>query len=342
MKQPLIERLRDAEKQGFITLRPNNSGTLLIANYTPKVQFDRLWNDLTLSCRGLIVDNNGTVVARPFGKFFNIEELDESEIPDESFKVYEKMDGSLGILYYDDGFKIATRGSFNSGQAIKGTEMINETYLSYIEKHDPYLTYLFEIIYPENRIVVDYGRDEKLVLIAIIETATGRELPLSGFNFPHKAKEYDITELSELRDHENDRDEGFVVRFTSGMRVKVKFSEYVRLHRIITGVSNKSIWEYLKTGQSFDEILDMVPDEFYDWVKQTRQNLVNEYGVLNDWALDTYAKAPAYETRKEFALWAKQQKHPALLFNILTGRKLDSLIWKMIKPEYEKPYTIES
>ena len=38
----------------------------------------------------------------------------------------------------------------------------------------PGKTYLFEIIYPENRIVVDYGDYKGLVLIDVIDNETGK------------------------------------------------------------------------------------------------------------------------------------------------------------------------
>lgn len=69
-----------------------------------------------------------------------------------------------------------------------------------------------------------------------------------------------IKDLNHLKTLEEENKEGFVVRFQNGMRVKTKFAEYVRLHRIITGISNVAIWEYLKDGRSFDELISKVPD----------------------------------------------------------------------------------
>ena len=111
--------------EGLITSRKHNELDLWILNYTPEVQYERLWDDVTLNCRGLIVDKDYNVVERSFPKFFNYGELDPSQIPDEKFHFYEKMDGSLGILYWD-GFipKIATRGSFHSDQAERASEIL--------------------------------------------------------------------------------------------------------------------------------------------------------------------------------------------------------------------------
>ena len=94
---------------------------LKILNYTQECQFKKKWTPLTKMCRGLVVDFDGmNVVARPFEKFFNLSEHTPSEIPvGLDYTVYEKMDGSLGILFNYKGEWIwCTRGSFTSDQCV--------------------------------------------------------------------------------------------------------------------------------------------------------------------------------------------------------------------------------
>jgi len=116
-------------KEGLITERKHPDFDLYIYNYTATVQYGRLWDDVTMLCRGLIIDGAGNIVARPFPKFFNLEEHRQEgmpAVPNESFDVFEKMDGSLGIAYVTpDGYwSIATRGSFTSPQAIRAQKML--------------------------------------------------------------------------------------------------------------------------------------------------------------------------------------------------------------------------
>ncbi|HRF99146.1 MAG TPA: hypothetical protein PLZ51_28235, partial [Aggregatilineales bacterium] len=74
-----------------------------------------------------------------------------------------KMDGSLGILYrWQGAYYIATRGNFDSDQAIWATIFLR-THYDLHNLADEY-TLLFEIIYPDNRIVVNYGQRQDLVL----------------------------------------------------------------------------------------------------------------------------------------------------------------------------------
>jgi len=96
---------------------------LWILNYTAACQYDRAWDPITLTTRGLILNKQGYIVARPFSKFFNLGEQPETQLerlPNLPFSVFEKVDGSLGILYRgpDSKLRIATRGSFTSTQAL--------------------------------------------------------------------------------------------------------------------------------------------------------------------------------------------------------------------------------
>jgi RNA ligase len=140
---------------GYISEQRHPQAPIRILNYTHRAQYDWRWNPETMQCRGLIVDDNNRIVARPFAKFFTYEQL-SGVVPNEPFEAYEKLDGSLGILYMVDGEPcIATRGSFVSDQAERATEIYRRKYRDIVL--DDRMTYLFEIIYPGNRIVVNYG-----------------------------------------------------------------------------------------------------------------------------------------------------------------------------------------
>lgn len=329
-------RIRKLIDENYLRVQKHPTEELYIYNYSAKAQYDRLWNEETLSCRGLILDANDRVVARPFPKFFNLGELENQNIPNLPFKVFEKMDGSMGISYSINGeVFIATRGSFISEQAIKATKLLNTKYKKAIPKMNADYTYLFEIIYPKNRIVLDYGNTEALVLLGIIDTQSGEELPLEDIGFPI-VKEYDgISDIRQLKALEEDNKEGFVVKFENNFRIKVKFDEYLRLHRIITHVTSYNIWEYLKSGQPLDEILEQVPDEFYNWAKATKQKLETEFAKI-----ETQAKSDfkILDTRKETAAYFKTCKYPKVLFRMLDKREYGEVIWRIIKPEYEKPF----
>jgi RNA ligase len=282
------------------------------------------------------MDSNYEVIARPFRKFFNLGEVEYQVIPQESFEIYEKMDGSLGILYWINEIPyIATRGSFNSDQARIATEMLHSAYASSIPQLDRTKTYLFEIIYPENRIVVNYGDTRALVLIGIIDTKTGTECPLESLGF-EIVKLYDgINDLNQLKIQEENNREGYVIKFAGGLRLKVKFEEYQRVHQIITRVSNINIWEYLKEGRDLTEVLERVPDEFYDWVKLTEKQLFDNFVAIETIARNEFK---IFDSRKEAALYYQTCTYPAVLFKMMEEKPYDQIIWKMIRPKFEKPF----
>jgi len=338
MNRELLQQMLD---ERMITVQKHPDADLFIYNYTNKAQYDRVWNEITLQCRGLILDADFNIVARPFKKFFNLEEHPANEIPTGPFEVYEKIDGSMGILYWlNNAPRIATRGSFISEQALHATEILNAQYRHTFDQLNKNVTYIFEIIYPGNKIVVDYGDKDGLVLLAAIDNSTGMDLPLPDPGFPVVKKYNGINDLKLLGIFEEENKEGFVIKFNNGLRVKSKFAEYLRLHRIITGVSNLVIWEHLSEGRSFDDLMDKVPDEFYDWVKQTINDLTAQYNLILDECRQSFKQIDTGVpvNRKETALYFQTQPYPAVLFAMLDGKPYDKIIWKRVRPSYTKPF----
>src|SRR5689334_21169407 len=131
-------------RAGVITRRKHPEFDLWILNYTTKATISRDWDNITLTCRGLIYNATRRAVAWPFRKFFNLQELKEGA-PNGNFQLYDKADGSRGISYPgpDGQMYIATRGSFESEQAKRGSEFLKRQYGG--KGFAPAITYLFEI-----------------------------------------------------------------------------------------------------------------------------------------------------------------------------------------------------
>ena len=325
-------------QDGYLEVQKHPEKALFIYNYSAKAQYDRVWNEITLACRGLIMNEFDELIARPFPKFFNLGEQENQIIPNENFEVFEKMDGSLGILYWiEDKPFIASRGSFASQQAKKATQLLHTIYKDTFDKLEKDKTYLFEIIYPENRIVVDYGAMEALVLLAVIDTQTGLDLPLPDIGFPLVKYYKGMKDIHTLKLLAEENKEGFVVKFASGLRYKVKFEEYLRLHRLLTQISNIKIWEHLKENQSFEAILDRVPDEFYDWVRKTVKELENAFEEIEQQCRKDFK---VLEDRKTTAQYFLQCQYPKILFAMLDERDYKPIVWKMLRPEFQKAFTL--
>ena len=389
-----LDILNDYIERGLVIKQVHPTLPLSIYNYSRTCQYGRMWDDITLNCRGLILDNEGNVIAKPFPKFFNYEEHTAEEIPNELFDVYEKMDGSLGICFYyereltyteryklwfngnyetgmeyfeeivpnfDDPYyhptpttkgewHIATRGSFVSEQAVKGKELLGK--YNFQKLHTDY-TYLFEIIYKENRIVCDYDFED-VVLLGVINTKTGVEVNL--YNDTEDVRIQNIIKniglnivtryntfgegFDELKREISNSKEGYVIRFRNGMRMKIKGDEYVRLHRILTNFSTTDIWELLRIGGNLDEFLDRVPDEFDNWVRLTMLELQSQFESIKFRSVTDfeYYKIQSNGDKKEFALLIKNNDYRSILFAMWDGKSYDDTIWKMIKPVWSKPF----
>lgn len=212
----------------------------------------------------------------------------------------------------------------------------------------------------KNRIVVDYGDREELVLLACIDPETKEETDISEIEWPHKAKKYNFNSLEEILKVNKDNAEGFVIHFESGLRIKIKLEEYVRLHRLVTGLTKRAIWEMLRDGDNIEELYSTAPDEIYDWVKDTVGELNKQYKDLEFAAKLIFASAycklslhkkdefihedgeeDAAEKRKAFAKIVtsneriKTEGYLPMMFRMYDGREISDLIWKAIKPEHE-------
>lgn len=354
----LIEKLNKYIAEGWVMKQVHPTLPLAIYNYTQATQYESHWDEITLMCRGLILTNEGDIIAKPFGKFFNYEELEHRNIipwfESDTVTIQDKMDGSLGILFnYAGNWVMATRGSFTSDQAIKGLEIVKEN--CDLTRFDINLVYVGEIIYPENRIVVDYGFEEKFVFLSIFngEEELAWEVAkkvLYSHNVDnryivksevHKPIGHSLYELLKAKNTENE--EGYVLRFSpSNFRTKIKFTDYVALHRILTQCSTYDIYENLKLfGKLPEAMLADVPDEFFDWVKETETSIRNEYAKIETeykWIFKVLMRAEGIEDRAVFASFAKRYKYSGILFCMYSDKDYSDHIWKLVKPAYGKPF----
>ena len=348
-----LDILYDYIGKGLVVKQDHPTLPLSVYNYSRTCQYDGAWDDITLNMRGTILDNEGNVVAKAFPKFFNYEELLwPVRIPNEPFTVTDKMDGSLGIAFHYNGeWHLASKGSFTSEQAIKGKELLDKCNTEFGMM--PGYTYLFEIIYPENRIVVDYGGVEKLVVIGVYNNETGKEckfdlMESEGFEI---VKRYDgITDYKALKKMIKPNQEGYVIRFESGFRMKIKGEEYVRLHRILTGFSSKDIWELLMNGEDMEPFLERVPDEFDKWVRSQISSfqyglyrIREECGKIHDYfRYGKYNDVDPEPTKKDFALHLERcgtnPGYRSVCFVMWDGKPYEHIIWRLMKPKYEKPF----
>jgi RNA ligase len=286
-----------------------------ILNYTDMCMYDRGWNDTTTRCRGLIADHDGTLLARPWAKFFNYGEHDAATLDlTAPVEVTDKKDGSLGILYpTGGGHAIATRGSFASEQAAHATALYQDRYAGKWTPTDG-ITYLFEIVFPTNRIVLDYGNLDDLILLGAVHIDTGtyhgpNDDVCSHWPGPRTETYAHNTLAAALTATPRPNAEGLVIRYldgpSAGMMLKLKQDDYVIAHRLMTGLTARRLWERLavwsiladdpatparRIGQALrldvtevQAILDHGPD----WLDEVRKTTPEEFTAWIDSTVTT-------------------------------------------------------
>lgn len=331
------DSLKELIKGKYITCREYDD--LRLFNYTEKATYDRIWTPETRQSRGLIVDYVGEIVAWPFDKFFNLGENDEtrpSALSERTglIEITEKLDGSMiAVWWYSGSWHTSTRGSFESEQAKAAAKWL----ISYMKQWPEALrdfTLICEWCAPDNRIVVRYDTSS-CVLIGARFLPTGDDIgyqqlesiaTLTGLRCtPHTTNN-----LETLANERGTRTgmEGWVARWPGGFRVKIKTTEYLRLHRLITQFSAVRVRDVmLETPDAWHAYLTELPEEFRVEAETIARTITHEYTTRMARLIETYERIAAEtDSRKAFAL--EVQKQPAedrsFLFSLLDGRSIDA------------------
>lgn len=287
-------------------------------------------NELVRQCRGIIFDKGSLeVVCRPFDKFGN---YGESYVPDIDWptaRVQEKVDGSIIKLWYHKEWRVSTNGSINAFEtdlpfSYGQFKTFGDAFMASIDDEilfdelDREYTYMFELVGPYNRVVVPY-ENLGAYHIGTRHTKTGEEAMVDiGIQRP---KEYDLSSLEEVVAVAAElpyNEEGYVVVDGKWNRIKVKSPAYLAIHRLRGegAVSpRRAIAVILMNEHS--EFLNYFPEykEFFDEVEDKLDEFKSE--LKSDIAAAAERKD---ESRKDFALWAKNTRMPSILFQWLDGK----------------------
>jgi RNA ligase len=335
------------------------------------------WDSVICKCRGIIFNvETDDIIARPFEKFFNLRTAgmpvtDPSdwtvfEIADrwklESPEVWEKMDGFLCTMYTYNGQQyIASKGLFDSVHAKWATAWYQANVKG---KWPEGYTPVFEGICSSIRIVVDYGKAEGLVLLALVNNNTGEELnSISTLTFALNAgtiqpRRYDLSWQDASKkslDTDVENFEGYVLVWRrpgqTPFRLKVKYVDYLRLHRMVSGVSAKAILRGLSDPAYKGELNEWINESnpwfskfVSKWVRalQGRHNELMEKAThafkVSQNYLEDFAKKnwdnPA-DVRKAFALEFQRTERndiKGILFAMYDGKDASAVAWKLTKP----------
>ena len=268
----LIDYLMDVYRTISLVQKDN----LLLAKYGIAI-WNTGFHDLARDCRGRIIDTDTMkIVSHPFDKFFNLNEkpdTDEKLVKSNINKakyIYatEKMDGSTIIVsLYKGKPLITTNGSFENDQTKWAEEMFKKQYSKFLPNMKSDHTYIFEIIHPENKIVLDYGDTKALYMLSIRDLKTDKLLPLENihatadeFGFPYP-EVYDFNDLDTMinlaHSMKGANKEGWVIRIGTDdgeSMVKLKLDEYFAMHKAFGKITPLWVYKHMMNADLDDYI----------------------------------------------------------------------------------------
>ena len=263
-----------------IKVRFSDDNSFAIFNYSFGADFS---NKIVQEARGIIIDLKGLKVACwPFRKFGNYTEEYCDDIDWSTARVQEKLDGSIVKLWYNNysnEWQWSTNGVIDA-KLSDSSSLLSKTFYDIIIKAnnfkdidlislDKNKTYIFELVGPENCIVVHYD-DIYLYHIGTRNNITGEESNDDiGIEKPHEYKLQSFEETLEAVENLNRSNrvehEGFVVVDNNWNRIKIKNAEYLVMHHLanngILVTSKSKILELLRSDDfNEEEILRQYPE----------------------------------------------------------------------------------
>jgi len=320
IREHLDWRERLAQPPYCVTIKDDGVYTLLVYS-----QYDSDFNvPIVRECRGVIFRNDQDFrpVCVPFFKFGNYGEGYCPDIDWESARVQEKVDGSIIKCWHDDGWHVSTNGMIDARRA----HLNDDTDRSYQElfdeaakksglsfdKLDPDCTYLFELIGPDNRVIVPYP-ESKLIHLGTRNNKTLREFDVDiGIakpkQYPFRSVDECVTAAKALPFNE----EGYVVVDKYWNRVKIKSPAYVAAHHLRNNgvVTAARIVDFLLTGEAV-EFLTYFP-EYTEEVERVQNTIRTIIGELASRVAELSQRT--FENQKEFALLVKDDPFSAYFF----------------------------
>lgn len=346
-----IQDIQELVRAGFTDWRKygevytNEDDDLILFCYLPSAAFEGRWNYFERVSRGLILEKGtGRVVARGFDKFFNYGE--NGRLPSDTTSILtclDKIDGSLGIVFkYNGVIRVATKGSLQSDQAKWAMEKLKDWDWPFDRWFgDGSTCLLVEIVYPENRIVVDYDGFEGFYLLAyrnMIDTVDniGFICPVvegveEMFRTPVRFDFKRIEEVQEYVESRGPNFEGVVCHFCDGTTFKFKSEEYCRIHRLLDSVSPKNVKQDM-FNEVQDDTIGILPDHLKGQYSAVVQDLTSKVLDFEKAVMMVYDGVRDIEDQKEFALKVTKdhKEYSGYLFALRNGKITPANIQKVI------------
>lgn len=301
----------------FESIQTSQNGELVLVRYgeysdvfggESEIVYGEFWDrfdNFYRECRSIVINVVSDEIAiLPFNKFFNINELDETNIDvvkermlnAKSIEITDKLDGSMQCARFYNN-KIIMSGSKSlsvndSWRLSDGYKMLttNENYVQMLVEN-PDLTFIFEYLSYEDSHVVIYSEDDYgLHLIGVRNTITGE---LYSYNVMlDYAKKYNVKTttlfvdktldeiMESLDDYKSNEKEGFVLNIDNFM-VKIKYNDYVAMHKILSQISSINLIIKAIGDGIFDDFISKIPTSYRQRVLDVAKKIFKYISLIN-------------------------------------------------------------
>lgn len=278
---------------------------------------------LRRECRGIMFDSvTGDIIRRPFHKFFNVNERDETQANtidmSQPHIILEKLDGSMIAPFWVGG---------DIGKFIWGTKMgatdVAAPVEAFVEANPHYrmfmklmlnrgMTPIFEWCSRKQRIVLDYKEDQ-LILTAVRNMKTGEymdhatmEKEAANAHIPVVRAFDSRSDMQEFIEYTRGLEdlEGFVVRFDDGHMLKLKCEWYLQIHRAKEAIlQDRNIVELI-LDEHLDDLKPHLLQEDRDRINKFENDFNQAIMKMSTHILDKIVKdvRGLKISRKDFAL----------------------------------------
>jgi RNA ligase len=332
----------------YVINAPDTFPSIKVNGGSAKMRAERkLTATIRRECRGIIFDKDGNVLRRPYHKFFNLNERDETQFSQVDLAVghviLEKLDGSMIIPYRINGRLIwgTKMGDTDVATPVHDFVENNQQYIDLFEeceKND--LSPIFEWMSRKQRIVIDHPVD-RLVLTAVRNKTTGeylthRHMGMLGDQFNVEVvNEFPVTNsttIEEICDYVRVQPdtEGVVIRFDNGHMLKLKTDDYVRIHKAKDAILKERNVVDMVINEKLDDVMAMLPEEDRVELAKYQTRLLDAMNRTVDELFDrVIAQQKIHANNKDYALSEDKKSHKRftqrVIFQFLERREMDSV-----------------
>ena len=260
---------------------------LILAKYIINKDLYNNPNSIYREARSLVIDlNTQEIVLCPYKKFFNINEIPETDITivieqiknADIVEFSDKLDGSMqSARWYNNHIILSGSSALDKQLSFQLKEGYDLFYDNYIQlcKDNPDITFIFEAILQDDKHIVNYHTN-RLLLVGARDIYTG--YTESYKNIIKLGNQYDIpttiiesitlnTCLEKKSNYKATEKEGWVIYIRKNdneYRYKLKCDDYIQLHKIINKITDIKYLINLIIENKVDDILSNISIEYKD------------------------------------------------------------------------------